>query len=156
MDVTVFNKYGDSAAAKRCFMDYSREELVTYINSRWSDLSKDSVQLLYHLRWHGELSLHDKDDMLTIFALMLDRQLQSINVIVTRTDGQLAQSCRSWFLQPNFDLVDFGGLEVVDWTPKQPAFAVQYDPRLRSEEWHDLVLGVGHSFPDGVVEFRKE
>lgn len=95
MDVTVFNKYGDSAAAKRCSMDYSREELVMYINSKWSDLSKDSVELLYHLRGHGELSLHDKDDMLTIFALMLDRQLQSINVIVTRIDGQLAQSCRS-------------------------------------------------------------
>lgn len=142
--VNIFIQYGDSAAAKRCSTDYSREELVSYVCSRWSDLSKDNVELVYHLRGHVELLQHDEDDMSAMFVLMLEWQLQSINVTVTHIDGRLAQSSRSGFSQPNFDLVNVGRMEVVDWTPEQPVIALQYDLRLRSEEWRNLIVGVEH------------
>lgn len=40
----------------------------------------------YDLSGHGELTLMDDEDMSTMFTLMEEMQLKSVNVIVTRID----------------------------------------------------------------------
>lgn len=59
--VNVFLKYRDKICAKRCSVDYDREELVHYACSRWSDLTKDNIVLAYHLHGPGEVGLHDDE-----------------------------------------------------------------------------------------------
>lgn len=153
--VTVFMKYGDLACAKRCCLDYSREELLHFACSRWADLTRDNIALAYHLRGPGELSLHDEEDMATMMALMMDRQLHSINVVVSRIDNQFGDGHRNGISQHEIDVVEFGSQELVQFDSNQPELGVQNGPRLRSEEWRELINGVGQRFCGGAVEFRK-
>lgn len=118
--VTVFLKYGDLACAKHCPVDYGREELVHFVCSRWTDLTTGKIALAYNLHGPGQLSLHDDEDMATMMALMIDMQLQSINVVVSRIGVQLEEGHRDRISQHQLDLVELGGQDVVEFNMDQP------------------------------------
>lgn len=57
--------------------------------------------------------------------------------------------------QHDLDLVEFDEKAIVDWNSEQPGLTIQYGPRLRSEEWRELINSVGQCFLVGTIEFRK-
>lgn len=153
--VTVFLKYVELTCAKRCTVDYAREDLVHFACSRWSDLTRHNIVMAYHMRGSGEVALQDDEDMGTMMALMMDRQLHTINVAISRIGAQIVVNNPHPVSQQGLDLVEYGREDDVDWSAELPALRGQYAPRLRSEEWREMIRGVGQCFPAGAVEFRK-
>lgn len=71
---TLIVKFGEREFAKKCSGDYSREELVGFLLSKWNAINKENIYLLYDLLGAGELDLAEEDDMGTMFRLLEESQ----------------------------------------------------------------------------------
>lgn len=69
-DFTLIVKFGKRGFAKNCSGDYSREELVSFLLSKWNGINKADIFLLYDLLSAGELDLADEGDMGIMLRLL--------------------------------------------------------------------------------------
>lgn len=84
-----------------------------------------------------------------------ENQLRRVLVVVRRVDGYLSSQAPGGLSQPIMNIVQYTDSDIVDGNLDEAPFLVEIGNRLRSEEWRELISGLGQRFPGGIVEFRK-
>lgn len=91
----------------------------------------------------------------TMMALTMDRQLQSINVIVNWIGAQSMDDHRDRISEHGLEVGEYDGEPDVDWNAELSSLNLQFSPKLRSEEWRKKIRDVAQCFPGGAGSFVR-